>query len=151
MRNSAEFQPLSSRSSATDPCNPPHPGHHGLPPLGIVDIRKAHAAPRLLGIVGNLVLSDRDVRPSEQDLITPVPKCGWLDACGLTSTRRLVDWVEKGTPPQSITATVAAGNVDKPASSSSAIRSRPLCPYPTKAVLKSGATDLESAASFTCQ
>jgi hypothetical protein len=62
----------------------------------------------------------------------------------------LVAWAEKGTAPDSVTATVAAGNLDKPASWS-ATRSRPLCAYPKKAVLKSGATDLESASSFSCQ
>jgi hypothetical protein len=62
----------------------------------------------------------------------------------------LVDWVEKGAAPDSINATVASGNTDKPASWS-ATRSRPLCAYPNKAVLKTGATDLESASSFVCQ
>lgn len=62
----------------------------------------------------------------------------------------VVDWVEKGTAPESLLATVGARNVDKPAAWSAA-RSRPLCAYPKKAVLKAGSTDLESAASFTCQ
>lgn len=62
----------------------------------------------------------------------------------------LVAWAEKGTAPDSVTASVATGNTDKPASWS-ASRSRPLCAYPKKAVLKSGATDLESASSFSCQ
>jgi feruloyl esterase len=62
----------------------------------------------------------------------------------------LVDWVEKGAAPDSINATVASGNTDKPASWS-ATRSRPLCAYPNKAVLKTGATDLESASSFVRQ
>jgi hypothetical protein len=61
----------------------------------------------------------------------------------------LVDWVEKGVAPASITAAVSAGNPDKPASWS-ATRTRPLCPYPAKAVLRKGASDLESTASFDC-
>lgn len=62
----------------------------------------------------------------------------------------LVDWVERGVAPNSITASVAAGNTDKP-SMWSASRSRPLCPYPQKTVLRPGATQLESADSFMCQ
>jgi feruloyl esterase len=62
----------------------------------------------------------------------------------------VVDWVEQGTAPQRIVAKVAAANADRP-SSWSAARSRPLCPYPQKAVLKTGATDLEAADSFVCQ
>jgi feruloyl esterase len=62
----------------------------------------------------------------------------------------LVNWVEKGAAPDSIDATVAVGNADRPASWSQT-RGRPLCPYPKKAMLKSGATDLESASSFVCQ
>lgn len=61
----------------------------------------------------------------------------------------LVDWVEKGVAPQRIIATVAPDNPDRPAAWS-ANRSRPLCAYPAKAVLRAGATDLESAASFVC-
>lgn len=61
----------------------------------------------------------------------------------------LVDWVEKGTAPDNITATVAPGNTERPAGWS-ATRSRPLCAYPKRAALKSGATDLESASSFAC-
>jgi hypothetical protein len=62
----------------------------------------------------------------------------------------LVAWVEKGTAPDSIVATVAPNNADRPATWS-ASRSRPLCAYPKKAILNSGATDLESASSFACQ
>lgn len=62
----------------------------------------------------------------------------------------LVNWVEQGAAPDSVKATVAAGNADKPAAWS-ASRSRPLCAYPKKAVLVSGAADLESASSFSCQ
>jgi len=62
----------------------------------------------------------------------------------------LVNWVEKGSAPDNVTAGVAAGNTDTP-SNWSATRTRPMCAYPTHAVLKTGATDLESAASFQCQ
>lgn len=62
----------------------------------------------------------------------------------------LVDWVEKGVAPQQIMASVAPDNPDKPAAWS-ARRTRPLCAYPAKAVLRTGATDLESAASFVCR
>jgi Tannase and feruloyl esterase len=62
----------------------------------------------------------------------------------------LVSWVEQGTAPDTVKATVATGNADKPAAWS-ASRSRPLCAYPKKAVLVSGAADLESASSFSCQ
>lgn len=62
----------------------------------------------------------------------------------------LVDWVEKGVAPQQIVATVDPHNPDKPAAWS-ADRSRPLCAYPAKAVLRTGATDLENAASFICR
>jgi feruloyl esterase len=62
----------------------------------------------------------------------------------------VVDWVEQGTAPSRIVAKVSAGNTDLPTAWSTA-RSRPLCAYPRKAMLKSGATDLESADSFVCQ
>jgi hypothetical protein len=62
----------------------------------------------------------------------------------------LVDWVEKGIAPQQIVASVAPDNPDKPAAWP-AHRTRPLCAYPAKAVLRTGATDLEDAASFACR
>lgn len=68
----------------------------------------------------------------------------------------LVDWVEKGRPPDSVTAYArGAGNAvgvnrDLPVEWS-AHRARPLCPYPKVARLKAGATDLESADSFRCE
>lgn len=61
----------------------------------------------------------------------------------------LVQWVEQGQAPESITASVSPGNAEKPAGWSDQ-RSRPLCAYPKRAVLKAGATDLESADSFSC-
>jgi hypothetical protein len=68
----------------------------------------------------------------------------------------LVDWVERGQAPESVVAHVrGAGNAvganrDVP-SSWSPNRSRPLCPYPKVARLRAGATDIETADSFTCQ
>ncbi|KQP23460.1 hypothetical protein ASF43_06270 [Pseudorhodoferax sp. Leaf267] len=62
----------------------------------------------------------------------------------------LVRWVEQGVAPDNIRATVSPGNNELP-TSWSATRSRPLCPYPTKAVWKAGSVDLESADSFICQ
>jgi len=68
----------------------------------------------------------------------------------------LVDWVEKGEAPDLVIARArGAGNAvgvnrDVPASWSPD-RSRPLCPYPEVARLKSGATDLETADSFACE
>jgi feruloyl esterase len=68
----------------------------------------------------------------------------------------LVNWVEKGQAPDSVIASArgagspAGANPSVP-SSWSASRTRPLCPYPKVARLKPGATDLESAASFSCE
>lgn len=69
----------------------------------------------------------------------------------------LVNWVEKGQTPNAVVANVRktasatnAANTDIPANWSAA-RSRPLCSYPQVARLKAGATDLESASSFSCQ
>ena len=67
----------------------------------------------------------------------------------------LVNWVEKGQAPDSVTAgargTGNAGgvNADLPATWS-ATRSRPLCPYPKVARYK-GSGSIEEAASFSCQ
>ena len=68
----------------------------------------------------------------------------------------LVSWVERGQAPDSLVASArgpgnAGGvNAEVPASWS-ATRTRPLCAYPQVARLKAGATDLESASSFSCQ
>ncbi|WNG33992.1 tannase/feruloyl esterase family alpha/beta hydrolase [Archangium violaceum] len=68
----------------------------------------------------------------------------------------LVNWVEKGQVPDTVVATArgagnAAGVNPELPSGWSATRSRPLCPYPQVARLKTGSTDLESADSFACQ
>jgi len=67
----------------------------------------------------------------------------------------LVNWVEQGQAPDSVTASArgtgnaAGANADVP-STWSATRSRPLCPYPKVAKYK-GSGDIELAASFSCQ
>lgn len=62
----------------------------------------------------------------------------------------LVKWVEQDTPPTKIVAATTPGNKEIPATWS-ASRTRPLCAFPQKAVLRKGATDLESADSFACE
>jgi hypothetical protein len=68
----------------------------------------------------------------------------------------LVNWVERGQAPDRVIAYArgaghaVGANRDVP-SSWSPNRSRPLCPYPKVARLKAGATDLETADSFSCQ
>ncbi len=67
----------------------------------------------------------------------------------------LVNWVEKGQAPDSVTASArgpgnsGAVNADVPASWSPS-RTRPLCPYPKVARYK-GSGSIEDAASFSCQ
>ena len=67
----------------------------------------------------------------------------------------LVNWVEKGQAPASVTASArgtgnaGGANADVPASWS-ATRTRPLCPYPQVARYN-GTGDIESAASFSCK
>jgi len=63
----------------------------------------------------------------------------------------LEDWVEKGTAPDSVVAGVNPADPDVASAGWSATRTRPLCAYPKQAMLKAGATDIESAASFQCQ
>jgi len=59
----------------------------------------------------------------------------------------LVDWVEKGQPPERITASLSPQNKDVPSTWPSQ-RSRPLCPWPLVARYAGG--DVEAAASFRC-
>jgi poly(3-hydroxybutyrate) depolymerase len=67
----------------------------------------------------------------------------------------LVNWVEKGQAPESVTASArgagnaGGANADLPATWS-ATRTRPLCAYPKVARYK-GTGDIESAANFSCQ
>ena len=63
----------------------------------------------------------------------------------------LEDWVEKGTAPDSVVAGINPTDPDVVAAAWPATRTRPLCAYPKQAKLKTGATDMESAASFQCQ
>jgi pimeloyl-ACP methyl ester carboxylesterase len=65
--------------------------------------------------------------------------------------KTLEDWVEKGSAPDAVTATVNPADPDVMAAGWPSTRSRPLCAYPKQALLKAGATDLESAASFECR
>jgi feruloyl esterase len=61
----------------------------------------------------------------------------------------LVDWVEHGRAPATVTATARADNRELP-QSWSPTRSRPLCDWPKVARYR-GAGDLESAQSFRCE
>lgn len=61
----------------------------------------------------------------------------------------LVDWVEQHQAPDSIVANVRADNADAIGQGWPTNRTRPLCPYPLKAMYVSG--DPESAASFACR
>lgn len=65
--------------------------------------------------------------------------------------KALEDWVEKGTAPDLVPATVNASDPDVIAAGWPSTRSRPLCAYPKQARLKAGATDTELASSFQCQ
>lgn len=60
----------------------------------------------------------------------------------------LVDWVEKGIVPETVTASARPENNERP-SAWSGSRTRPLCPWPKVARYK-GTGDIESAASFSC-
>ena len=53
----------------------------------------------------------------------------------------LVEWVEKGTAPQSLAAARIVGERN--------VRTRPLCPYPEIAKYK-GSGSIDDAANFTC-
>ncbi len=61
----------------------------------------------------------------------------------------LVAWVERGSAPGDLTATVRADNQELPADWSKT-RSRPLCDWPKVARYR-GTGDVESAASFVCE
>jgi pimeloyl-ACP methyl ester carboxylesterase len=58
---------------------------------------------------------------------------------------QLVDWVEKGTTPDSVPATAS-----NPGYFGVTARTRPLCPYPKQTRYK-GSGDINDAANFTCQ
>lgn len=66
----------------------------------------------------------------------------------------LIDWVEKGVPPERIVASARGpgnpGGVNAEVPSTwSSTRTRPLCPYPLVARYRAG--DVEAAASFACE
>lgn len=63
----------------------------------------------------------------------------------------LENWVERGVAPDAVVAGINPADPDVQARGWPAGRTRPLCAYPKQAILKAGATDLESAASFSCQ
>lgn len=60
-------------------------------------------------------------------------------------------WVERGTAPDAVRATVNPADPDVVAAGWPATRSRPLCAHPLQARLKAGATNTEDAASFECR
>jgi feruloyl esterase len=55
----------------------------------------------------------------------------------------LVDWVEKGTAPETVIATKYEAHGGK------VLMTRPLCPYPAVATYK-GTGDTNDAANFSC-
>lgn len=63
----------------------------------------------------------------------------------------LENWVERGVAPDTVVAGVNPTDPDVIAKGWLATRTRPLCAFPKQAILKPGATDLESASSFVCQ
>lgn len=73
--------------------------------------------------------------------------CGGVGLERFDALTALTDWVEKGTVPDRITATVNSANKEVPAEWSPT-RTRPLCPWPAFARYKSG--DLEQESSFEC-
>lgn len=62
---------------------------------------------------------------------------------------KLVSWVEDGTAPEEIEASVRANNAELPADWSKS-RTRPLCPYPQQATYN-GTGSVEDATNFTCK
>jgi feruloyl esterase len=58
---------------------------------------------------------------------------------------QLVEWVERGTPPESVIASATT-----PAYFNATSRTRPLCPYPKQSRYK-GTGDINDAANFSCQ
>jgi pimeloyl-ACP methyl ester carboxylesterase len=60
-------------------------------------------------------------------------------------------WVEQGVAPDSVVAAVNPMNPDVVARGWPSTRTRPLCAFPAHAVLTPGATDTESASSFSCE
>ena len=83
-------------------------------------------------------------RPDERQFLAP----GVLHCAGGPGPDRadwprvIVDWVEKGTGPQSV---IAAKVVD-----GKTVRTRPLCPFPQRAVYK-GSGNTDEAANFVCK
>jgi Tannase and feruloyl esterase len=63
----------------------------------------------------------------------------------------LQSWVEEGSEPSSVLAAVDPANPDVVAQGWSSSRTRPLCPYPKRAVFTQTLSDPEAASSFDCQ
>jgi len=62
----------------------------------------------------------------------------------------LQSWVESRRAPNSVVAAVDPANPDVAAQGWSSSRTRPLCPYPKRAVFTRGSASPEAASSFTC-
>jgi pimeloyl-ACP methyl ester carboxylesterase len=62
----------------------------------------------------------------------------------------LQSWVEAGTAPSSVVAAVDPANPDVLAQGWSSSRTRPLCPYPKRAIFTHILSNPEAASSFTC-
>lgn len=67
------------------------------------------------------------------------------------SLSALDGWVDSGDAPESIIAGVDPANPDVAAQGWPTTRTRPVCAYPKHAQLLPGASDSESASSFSCQ
>jgi hypothetical protein len=99
------------------------------------------------------LMANNDGDVSDFARFYPVP--GMAHCGGGPSTDRfdlfsaLVDWVERGRPPEHVIAVARDSNPERP-QDWSANRSRPLCDWP-KVARYTGEGDLESAASFVCE
>ncbi len=91
------------------------------------------------------------VKASQVARVFPVPGMGHCQGGPATdqvdALGALVDWVEKGQPPDRLVARVNPANKELPASWP-AQRSRALCPHPQ--VMRYAGGDVESATSFRC-
>ncbi len=96
-----------------------------------------------------------------QDFARYFPVPGMAHCSGGFSTDQydaltpLVNWVEKGQAPERITATARASGNAAPANTElpkdwAPTRTRPLCPYPSKAVYN-GSGSIEDAVNFSCK
>lgn len=106
-----------------------------------------------LGWYRALLAEDASARDNARLFLVP----GMNHCTGGPATERfdafeaLEAWLDGGAAPESLAATLDPQNPDVAALGWPATRSRPLCAYPTRAVLTSGASDIERADSFTCE